>query len=416
MNASTARSLALRIHRRFGQQIADACAHSRTVTPDFLAGLISNEAGKYSRSHADVKAGRFSAGDFNVHATRFEPGVYEDLISLRDRGYCFIGGKRRTTYNNITRADIRSASDEAIKALSRSYGTTQIMGWSMVKMLKGTLADLRNPDKHLLLAVERLEIVAKPQLRARQYESAFRIWNTGSPTGKTYDPAYVANGTAVMLAYRGLPNLEPKPLAPDVQERGEDEPKSEDESVAEVVADRTEEPDVDDELEEVASAVGGADDASGVEPDEIRPAQPAPPVEVQQAIPAKDPPDESLAEKAGKTAKQVKAWYVAIPAAIIQFFVAMYKWATDPAHTALVLTLLVGVVVIVGVFIVMNFNHSKEKKRAEEEAAKRDHELKMQREQQAFELTKLQALSAASRDRNSVVIVPQPLQNSDPAQ
>jgi hypothetical protein len=430
MNASTARSISLKLRRRFGQRIADACRHS-SVPPAFLAALISNEAGKYSRTHPDVISGKFKAGDVNENATRFEPGVYEDLISLRDRGYCFVGGKRRSTYNNITRADIATATDEHIKALSRSYQITQIMGWSMVKMLKGTLADLKSSEKHLPLAVERLEIVAGPQLRAHRFDQVLRIWNTGSPNGKTYDAAYVPNGLAVMDAYADLPAVESdapelahKPAAPPTI----DEPTSmridESEEVeaispspGELVADSIEEPAIHDEIDEVGGIVGGAANAgdAAAAQESSSPAVQTPAIEVPQAKPEKDVPDETLKDKATKTAAQVKAWYVAIPAAIIQFFVALYKWTTDPAHQLLVFALLAGVVVVVVVFVVMNFNHSKEKTRSAEEAAKRDHELKLQREQQAFELTKLQALSAARRDQNTVRIVPQPIQNSDSA-
>jgi hypothetical protein len=138
-------------------------------------------------------------------------------------------------------------------------------------------------------------------------------------------------------------------------------------------------------------------------------------VEVPQAKPAQDVPDNSLQAKAEKTAAQVKAWYVAIPAAIIQFFVALYKWATDPAHEALVLVLLGSVALIVVVFVVMNFRHSKDKAAREDEAAQRDHELKMQREKQAHELTLLQAKTAASKTENTVRIVPETIQNSDTA-
>lgn len=241
----SAKRQAAKIRELFGQRIANACAGT-IVKPSFLAGLLDNECGKFDRRHPEVKAGRKEAGDFNENATRFEPGVYEDLISLRDRGFCFINGKRRTTYNSITREELKEASDEAIKALSRSFGATQIMGWSMVKMLPGTIADLRDPEKHLHLAVQRLIIVAGGYLEKGDELSlakALRIWNTGSPTGKTYHASYVPNALAVMREYEKLPKLRAR----------KDEPlagMNDTQVVAEVVAGApsAEEIDIDDEL------------------------------------------------------------------------------------------------------------------------------------------------------------------------
>ncbi len=170
--------LAKQIRAKAGARLARSCAD--TIIPvAFLAGLISVENARL------IEQGRGS--------TRFEAHVFTALKALRD-------GARRS-YNSITRLDVRDATDAALRALATSYGLTQIMGWSMVKMLKGGIADLRDPAKHLDLAVKRLIICGGRHLAQKDYASVLRIWNTGSPRGSTHDPDYVQNALAVMRAY-----------------------------------------------------------------------------------------------------------------------------------------------------------------------------------------------------------------------
>lgn len=180
--------IARQIFDRFGSRLESVCKDSK-VSPQFLAGLISNEAGK------DKK------GQIKENATRFEPHVFEALKDVRD-------GARRQ-YNYITRNELKDASDDAIRALATSYGLTQIMGWHVIRSLKCTVADLRNPEKHLHFAVKLLEITAGKYLAAREYESALRIWNTGRPNGKTYHAHYVSNALAVMSVYADLRKQSP---------------------------------------------------------------------------------------------------------------------------------------------------------------------------------------------------------------
>jgi len=41
-------------------------------------------------------------------------------------------------------------------------------------------------------------------LSASDAAGFFRCWNTGSPTGKTFDPMYVPNGLSRMAIYEAL--------------------------------------------------------------------------------------------------------------------------------------------------------------------------------------------------------------------
>jgi hypothetical protein len=154
----------------------------RLVPAAFLAGLISVENGK-----------------LDSRALRYEPHVLEKLRQVRDSVLL-------RSYNGIRRAQIASASDDALKALATSYSFTQIMGWHVLvaPLAEHSVAELRDPDKHLFFAVQLLEWDAGAYLKAKDYASVLRIWNTGRPNGKTFDSNYIANALAVMEAYRKL--------------------------------------------------------------------------------------------------------------------------------------------------------------------------------------------------------------------
>lgn len=187
-----AKKLARQIFDRFDKRIFEAC-HGTAVPPRFVAGLIGNEAGK------DRK------GQIVEEATRFEPHVYKHLISVRDRGFRIASGKRISNYNGITQEQIADASDDAIRALSISYGATQIMGWHVINNLHCTIADLRNPDKHFFYTVKLLQLNGFPKNATKvQMDNEMRQWNTGREQGKTYHEDYVPNATLVRAEYSVL--------------------------------------------------------------------------------------------------------------------------------------------------------------------------------------------------------------------
>lgn len=185
-----AEKLARQILERFYYRIRSACSGS-SVNADFMAAFCAIEAGK------DKKTGRISET-----ATRFEPGVFAKLKAVRD-------GVRRS-WSKITTADLRGATDAALEALATSYGLTQIMGWHAIHSLKCLVGDIKNPQKHLSLAVQLLELVASEYLENNRFENVLRIWNTGKPNGKTHDPDYVYNALLVMEKITELRNQSPE--------------------------------------------------------------------------------------------------------------------------------------------------------------------------------------------------------------
>jgi hypothetical protein len=172
---------AVKIQARLGAQIMRACAGT-IVPPSFLAGLISVED-----------------ADCDPRAARFEKAVYEKLKQLRNPLVFW-----QRSWNGITQADLKDKSDAQLVDLATSFGYTQIMGWQSV-ILKRTVAEIRDASLHLMIACELLMKTASPYLVRKDFESVLRIWNTGNPNGRTYDPQYVPNAMAVMNAYQQLP-------------------------------------------------------------------------------------------------------------------------------------------------------------------------------------------------------------------
>lgn len=204
------------IREQFGDRIARATAGT-TVPQRLLAGLIGNECA------FDSKRQRFAES-----VPRFEPHVYAALVSLRDRGYYVTRqGARKARYGRVLQADLANAPDAAVRALASSWGPGQIMGYNAIDF-GCTVADLRDPDKSLGYIVRMLIRDAAPYIARSQWEAVFRIWNTGSPTGKTYSPTYVPQGLAVMAAYAALGAAAPGTWAaavpaPDAEHKADEE-------------------------------------------------------------------------------------------------------------------------------------------------------------------------------------------------
>lgn len=181
---SQASKIAQQIHTRFGAKVEAATAGT-PAPPEFVAGLIGVEAGK-------DRQGRISET-----ATRFEPGVYDKLVAIR--------AGRRKSWSHIKQADIKDATDGALRNLATSFGLCQVMGWHTIHNLDCTIAQLRDPSTHLRYAVQLLMLNSKDgDFERRAYVGEFKEWNSGSETGKTYRADYVANAGAVMDAYRDL--------------------------------------------------------------------------------------------------------------------------------------------------------------------------------------------------------------------
>jgi hypothetical protein len=202
----TLKELAAQIFNRFDKDIFTATLGTN-VPPRFVAGLIGNEAGR-----------NYKTGEIKPEAERFEHGVFNHLIAVRD------GHQKK--YGAIVQADLKDASDDAIKALSTSYGVTQIMGWHCIHNLHCTIADLRNPDKHLFYTVKLLQLNGFPRNATdSRMDREMREWNSGSETGKTYHENYVPNAQQVRKYYAELEKTRvTRTLEARVVDTAQDEP------------------------------------------------------------------------------------------------------------------------------------------------------------------------------------------------
>lgn len=178
-----AEAKARQIFTGFGGLIHLACTNS-IVPEDFLAGFIG------------VEAGIDRDGQIRPEATRFEPGVFHKLTAVRDG--------LMSRWSGIVTRDLNGLSDAAIRNLATSWGMTQIMGWHLIHNLKGTIQDLRDPDKHLHFTVQLLVLTASVHLKNGRFDNVLRIWNTGSANGKTYHDDYVDNALLVKKHYAAI--------------------------------------------------------------------------------------------------------------------------------------------------------------------------------------------------------------------
>jgi hypothetical protein len=155
-------------------------------------------------------------------ATRFEKNSYQDLSLV-------LAG-RKPDYNGVGASDLGvflgavASPRVAIMAmmnLATSWGPTQIMGWQAIA--RGwKLADLSNLDTHFFRAVAILADFQKEYhlpvsaaapgavtpisgpANPNVWTPFFCCWNSGSPTGRTYDPNYAGNGCHRMALYEQL--------------------------------------------------------------------------------------------------------------------------------------------------------------------------------------------------------------------
>jgi hypothetical protein len=115
---------------------------------------------------------------------RFEQRVYKKLKEVQN-------GKR-SSYEFVTRRQIRGCSDAALRNLSTSWGPFQIMGYKCIRM-GIMIQDLRG-DESIRWGIKWINNEYGNLIRNKEYEKCFRLHNTGSVNGKTHDPNYVSNG------------------------------------------------------------------------------------------------------------------------------------------------------------------------------------------------------------------------------
>lgn len=155
--------------RNYGQDVKRR-AKQFSLPPDYLMALIMLEC-----------SGNKPA------SSRYEKHVYARLKSVKSGG--------RKSYEGISKKDLESCSDDALKNLSRSWGPFQIMGYKSihlgikVKELRGTVG-----KGEIYWGCKWIRDTYGEYLDRGDYPSAFRLHNTGSPTGRTHDKNYVKNG------------------------------------------------------------------------------------------------------------------------------------------------------------------------------------------------------------------------------
>ncbi|MCB1173577.1 MAG: hypothetical protein KDK39_08435 [Leptospiraceae bacterium] len=126
----------------------------------------------------------------NADSSRFEAAVYRRLQDLRDHG---------TAFGYISRSHVADLSDAELREYATSHGLTQIMGYHCFR-LKCTIEELRSPD-HLLWAIAYMQMSYKKAARKHDWESCFRVHNTGRPDGQTTRADYVTRGLQRMQYY-----------------------------------------------------------------------------------------------------------------------------------------------------------------------------------------------------------------------
>src|ERR1700690_2893602 len=139
--------------------------------------------------------------------SRFESNVFGQLCQVVTNGPPFFGSIERS----VLLFGAQLPGGEAIHAilylrnLATSWGPTQIMGYQAIAG-KYDLAELTSLNTHFHHTIEMLEGFRKSfhLLTADPWDPFFRCWNTGRPDGKTFDPAYTANGLARIQIYESL--------------------------------------------------------------------------------------------------------------------------------------------------------------------------------------------------------------------
>jgi hypothetical protein len=164
----------------------------------FVAALIANE----SRGKED--------------AVRFEPHVFSELAEV-------ILGKRphykpQGIARPLDRTDLLDYIEQPdpgllfpeqlarLAELATSRSLTQIMGWHAVEMNKPMPGLHWQPADYLNFTGELLAYFANRYSLdlSKDFPALFRCWNTGEPSGQTFDPHYVSNGLSRMDLYAQL--------------------------------------------------------------------------------------------------------------------------------------------------------------------------------------------------------------------
>jgi hypothetical protein len=161
------------IYHRLHSEI-EAAVSGTEIPAAYLAAVISLES--YPPGNRDSR--------------RFEPKVYQRLLEMKNQGRPF---------GRLPEDKIRRLSDTELRALSTSYGLTQIMGYHCLD-LGCSIQDLAG-EYHLLWSIAYMRRHYLPQIVKKDWEACFRIHNTGRAEGTTHRDDYVHKGILRMQYY-----------------------------------------------------------------------------------------------------------------------------------------------------------------------------------------------------------------------
>lgn len=190
--------------------IQEACRFS-SVPAEFLGALTANESGGDGAavrfepavySHLKAVALGEAARWGSITARTLAPEVAQELaqaaveVNADSLRALLLGGQGSET---------QGRAEQVLRDLATSWGLTQIMGFHLIGR-RGAVQDLLDAHFHYHLANQLLaEFADRYQVDlATEFEEMFRCWNTGSPDGRTADPAYVSAGLERMEIYRSL--------------------------------------------------------------------------------------------------------------------------------------------------------------------------------------------------------------------
>ena len=150
----------------YGEEVVKY-AKEYKLSPAFLKALIVLEC-----------SGNKPAGQ------RFEPSVYQKLKEVQNG--------TRTRFEFVTRKQIRDCSDTALRNFATSWGPFQIMGYKCIHL--GIIINDLLGEESIKWGAKWINNEYGKLVRNKDFEKAFRVHNTGSVNGNTYDPNYVSNG------------------------------------------------------------------------------------------------------------------------------------------------------------------------------------------------------------------------------
>ncbi|NQW42901.1 MAG: hypothetical protein HQ463_05660 [Bacteroidetes bacterium] len=166
------------VTKNYGASI-DSCAAVFKISSAYLKALCMLECG-----------GR------KIFDERFEPHVYEKLKQVKFGTL--------SNYENVTKAILEDANDDALKNLASSWGPFQLMGYKCI-LLDIKIKDIRG-ENAVFYGTKWIEMTYGNYLKSKKYKDAFHIHNTGRlyPSigfARTYDPDYCARGKKYMAFF-----------------------------------------------------------------------------------------------------------------------------------------------------------------------------------------------------------------------